>query len=724
MYYIKYNEIDLTDIVKVRSVEIPSLPSIEHSSKNVFERHGNIFNGVSYNNREIKLIFIVQPDDPDDYDVYINDIKRAFYTQEERRLFCGNNELYMWCVPVGDVLITELGGTCAEVEVDLIAYDPYWYSIYQNVFTTTLLDDRRNHTLFLNNKSDTTTYPILSIGFYSKTSFVQLENQNVGERLLIGQYPTVGATVIDRNTTALKDTMQSSSGWSSTGSVDGDRDTGARLTATKDNDGLTCTNFGSKGDSTWHGACCMKQLKDSKTGQPISIKDFRCKFRLTHNSTGTNGDPTNIKYPYDDNEEITYEGHTEDFYKVTASSGLALRQAREVIEDNEEENIKSNKICTMPWGTVIEGKEDNEGGTSPNFVYGISEGWARVKYVDAYLVEHIGYCESVHLKKYQRTTTETLVQKNFVTRKDTAIRCQPTEFSESQRTIPRGEYIRCYVQEEFDIEDGKGTFYKLSKKYNGFNGYVLIEDLEPASDYYVEYELEAETADDKTGIVEVYGYSKNNKQLFRLGLYDDNEYYEFTYPVIRKNGADFLVDKTVAPAPKTKVEYDYDSQKVSNALSGKYGDWNDFYGELYIERINNRWFAYVNKIKNGEVAKRIASNTVTDTENSIEELSYIVIYIGTSGDAEKASGMAVNYCEVQSANPINTNEPQNIYEFKAGDILTIDNSIPNVRLNGVERNELINIGSDFFGLEPGTNRIKAASDAPLNIDIIWRNKHL
>ena len=133
MYYIKYNEIDLTDLVKVRSVEIQSLPSIDHSSYDVFERHGTIYNGATYNNRDINLVLLIYPDDPEDYDIYVNDVKRAFYTQEECRLFCGNEELYMWCVPVGDITITELGPYCAEIEVDLIAYDPYWYSINQNI---------------------------------------------------------------------------------------------------------------------------------------------------------------------------------------------------------------------------------------------------------------------------------------------------------------------------------------------------------------------------------------------------------------------------------------------------------------------------------------------------------------------------------------------------------------------------------------------------------------
>ena len=46
LYYIKYNEIDLTDMVKVREVEIPSLPNIEHSSIDIFEKDGGVYNGT------------------------------------------------------------------------------------------------------------------------------------------------------------------------------------------------------------------------------------------------------------------------------------------------------------------------------------------------------------------------------------------------------------------------------------------------------------------------------------------------------------------------------------------------------------------------------------------------------------------------------------------------------------------------------------------------------
>ena len=160
MYYIKYNEIDLTDMVKMREVEIPSLPSIEHSSIDIFERDGGVYNGASYGTREIKLTFIIKPDNRDDYEQYVQDVKRAFYTKEEARLFCGDENLYIWCVPVDDMVITELGTGCAEGEVNLVSYDPYWYSVDQQAVNN---NDKKKFTV--ENESDTNVYPVIQVGF-------------------------------------------------------------------------------------------------------------------------------------------------------------------------------------------------------------------------------------------------------------------------------------------------------------------------------------------------------------------------------------------------------------------------------------------------------------------------------------------------------------------------------------------------------------------------------
>ena len=687
MYYIKYNEIDLTDMVKMREVEIPSLPSIEHSSIDIFEKDGGVYNGASYGTREIKLTFIIKPDDRNDYEQYVQDVKRAFYTKEECRLFCGDENLYIWCVPVDDMVITELGTGCAEAEVNLVSYDPYWYSVDQQA-----VNNNNKKKFTVENESDTNVYPIIQVGFTRDTTFFQIRNRSTNETVLIGGIPEKEKSTIKKNTRVFKDTMETTSGWTNTSApIDAGRSTGGTLSVTSDGKGLMCGNFGSASDgAVWHGACYKKSID-------TPVKDFKVRIRMKHNSTGTNGDPS---HPYQNETTPPISGSKKTYYKVTAKSGLRLRKSA---------STSSTKLLTIPYGTKLTGT--------------ITKGWLKTTYNGK-----TGYCYAEYIKDVTSDNTVTSKERNYVTMKSTAIRATASKKATNKKTIPAGTCIRCKYDTKYPTtgkDDVKGKFFELAKPYDGTKGYVLIENLVQANEYEVDYEPEIETADDKLGVVELYGFSANNVQLFKLSMVDDNEFYEFTYPLIRKNGEDFLKDKTVAPEPKKVTTYNGDTKKVESILSGKYGSWNEFYGELYIERIKNRWYAYVQKIKDGQPGKKIKSKTVTDKDNKDEELSYIVIYFGTSGSTEKASGMAITDINVYTATKIEDNKEYNFQEFEAGDMLTIDNSIPAVYLNDEERNDLIDVGSAFFPLEPGDNRIKIASDDDVpNVDILWNNKYL
>ena len=689
MYYIKYNEIDLTDMVKVREVEIPSLPTIEHSSIDIFERDGGVYNGASYGTREIRLTFIIKPDDKNDYEQYVRDVKRAFYTKEEARLFCGDENLYIWCVPIDDMVITELGEGCAEGEVNLVSYDPYWYSTDQQA-----VNNENNKKFTVENESDTKVYPIIQVGFTRDTTFFKIRNRDTNETILIGGIPEKEKETVKKNSRVLKDDMESTSGWVNTSApIDANRSMGGTLSVTSDGKGLMCGDFGSASEgAVWHGACYKKSI-----GTPI--KDFKVRIRMKHNSTGKNADPSH-PYQNETNDGLIQSGNKSNYYQVTAKSGLNLRKSA---------STSSTKLLTIPYGINLTGT--------------VSKGWLKTTYNGK-----TGYCYTQYLKKVTSDSTVTSKERNYVTMKSTAIRATPSKKATNKKTIPAGKCIRCLYDTKYPTtgkDNVKGKFYKLAKAYDGVTGYVWIENLVKANEYTVDYEPEIETADDKLGVVELYGFSANNVQLFKLSMVDDNEFYEFTYPLIRKNGEDFLKDKTVAPEPKKVTTYNGSTKKVESILSGKYGSWNEFYGELYIERVKNKWYAYVSKIKNGEVVKTIKSSTVTDKTNQDEELNYIVIYFGTTGSKEKASGMAITDINIYTATKIDDTKEYNFQEFEVGDMLTIDNSIPAVYLNDEERNDLIDVGSSFFALEPGDNVIKIASDDDVpNVDILWNNKYL
>lgn len=723
-YYIKYNNIDLTDMIGVRQVEIPGLPSMSHSNIEMFERDGDVFNGLSYGTREINITFLVKSKDPEEYELNLYDVKRAFYTKEEAKLYCGSEEYYIWCVPEGEMTVSELTNGCAECEVTLIAYDPYWHSDKVNVVNN---DEKKKFTVRYD--GDVPVYPMLSIGFQDGTdsnkdgayTFVQIENQANGDRILIGGIPSTEGKIIKADTKVVVDPMEDlsfSGGWSNGNNIDNSRAGGASFSLSNSECGFQCRDFGSKVTGyTWHGACWERTIQSyGKLTNTDSVKDFKVRVRMNHNSGGVNNDP---EYPYENDYKAGDKKTTQQltyYYKVTASA-LWLRKGP---------STSYGKICAMPKGTrLYEYDKNNKDECWKN-------GWLKTTYNGK-----TGWCYSSYLQHTivdNTVTTGSDAQCNYVTKVATAIRATPYKTAKNNKTIPKDKCIRVYTSTKYpathENKDLKQIFYKLAKKYDGASGYVLIENLEKASDYCVEYDYEVDTADDKTGIIEIYGYAKDGTELFRMGMYDDNKYYEFTYPMIyRNNGekklAEFLVDKTTAPNAKTRTEYNDSGKKVQKLLSGKYGDWNEFYGELYIERVNNKWYAYVQKIIDDKVVKEIKSQKVTDKSTEGKDLYKLVIYSGTQEGTEEASSMSISHIEVKTASEIDETVEFTCEEFVAGDILEIDNSIPEVRLNGKERNDLIDIGSAFFALEPGDNTIKVASDDSLvNVDVIWSDKNL
>ena len=677
MYYFKYNNVDLTDIAYVREVEMPSLPTMSHSSIEMFERDGAVYNGMSYDTRSIRITFVIKKDNADDYETAVRDVKNTFATKEEAPLYLGEEDRYMWCVPIDDLYITEVGTYCATGEVNLIAYDPYWYD---NEILSANSDSK---TITVDVEGDVETPPTIHIGVSGDASFYQIENTRTGEKILLGEIPraTKAETKKIRNT-ILRDEMETTSGWSqSNTNIDGGMGKGGTLAVTQNGTGLKCGDFGSgsSGDK-WHGACYMKNLSKP-------VKDFTVRIRMSHNSTGTNGDPS-IKIPYKNDPE--YGNGSYVYYQPSGSVNM-----------RKSTSLKAKVLTTIPKGTKLEGTE--------------TQGFLKTTYKS-----YSGYVHLSVLKKYRGSTGKTVTQQNFVTTMSTPIRASAKKKSTNKRSIPIGKCIRCITEPSYVDKDAKITYYKLAKAYKGTTGYVAKANLVNASDYQIAYDKETyKTADDKNGICSVFGYSSDGTQLFSMNFIDDNNYYEFSYPLIRKNGTDFLKDVTKAPDPKYTTTYSESNGKlVANKkykLSGTYGSWNDFYGELYIERIKNKWYAYIKKMTHDDVhsvLKTLSSKTVTDTANSDKNLSYVVVYIGTAGDSAKACGMAVSFIEVKSDQSVEIENPGDVnwQGFEEGDAITIDCANATVELNQIDTPGIIDVASDFFDLLPGENTIKVVTD--------------
>ena len=682
-YFIKYNDVDLSDMIRVRTVESTVLPPRQNNSINIWERQGSIYNGFKYGEREITVSFLVRAM-PEDYidtygDVYLfmdrrlADIKTVFNVDAPKPLYLGIENKYIYAVPEGDFKMDELRYDCYECEVTFVCYDPMYYST--EIITCDNAADRNSIDVY--NGGNTIAYPIINVGINTDMiGFIQLENVTNGNKMLIGKVPsTEKITVPKEGDVVLYDAMESTNGWAmGTDFIDSNRYNEGSLTVTGCGTGLMLREAGSGGSGTaWRGASALRELE-----QPLS--DFLVAVRVSLNASGQNGDPN--KPLSSNNPGTVTSGKKETYYQVTASA-LNVRTGP---------GTKNKVIGCLKKGDKV-------------YPQSIEKNWAKIDYKG-----QTGYCSVSYLKKYTSDSTTTSTVKNVMTNRKTELRDKPDNDDESKliATIPTGTTLRVYSSSE------KG-YHKLYSSYNGKIGYVYSSCITDMENVYVDYSDDefTVTADDKTGTCEIYGYDTNGTRLFKLAMTDDSKYYEFNQPSVRVGGNIILKDNASVGAPKKKPNYNGNEDEMTITydylLSGAAGDWNDFYGELGVQRKDGMWKAWIYKMDGGTSVKKLEFNEQEVVDAPTGDLAFITIYIGTLDD-KKMCGMAISDVRIVT---LNDYDPVvcNITQFNTGDELQIDCYNNRVLYN----NKLfydIDIGSKFIELESGTNTIKLTSDDP------------
>lgn len=690
-YFIKYNDVDLSDMIRVRTVESTVLPPRQNNSINIWERQGSIYNGFKYGEREITVSFLVRAM-PEDYidtygDVYLfmdrrlADIKTVFNVDGPKPLYLGIENKYIYAVPEGDFKMDELRYDCYECEVTFVCYDPMYYSSYIVGYDNSA--DR--NTIEVYNAGNTTAYPIINVGVNTPDiGFLQIENITNGKKLLLGKYPsTEKSETISAGDVTLYDAMESTSGWATgTNFIDSDRATGGTITVTSSGAGLMLGSAGS-GSNTWKGASALRELDE-----PLS--DFLVAIRVTLDSSGENGDPN--KPMSNNNPGTVISGTKETYYQVTASA-LNVRSGP---------GTKNKIIGCLKKGEKVYPKS-------------IEKNWAKIDYKGK-----TGYCSVKYLKKYTSDGTTTSNVKNVMTNRKTELRDKPDNNDESKliATIPTGTKLRVYSSSE------KG-YHKLYSSYNGKIGYVYSSNITDMENVYVDYSDDefTVTADDRTGTCEIYGYDSNNNRLFKLAITDDNKYYEFNQPSIRVGGTTILKDNTSVGTPNKKPNYsgNEDELKITYdyLLSGAAGGWNDFYGELGIQRKDGKWQAWIYKMDGSTPVKKLEFKEQEVVNAPTGDLAFITIYMGTQDD-KKMCGMAISDVRIVTLNDIDP-ETQNITQFGVGDDIQIDCYNNRVIYNGKLFYD-IDIGSQFIELESGNNTLKLVSDDPNMVATILFNE--
>lgn len=687
---VRYDGILLSDICDIEDIRIPILPTRSISTIDIGSRDGEIYNGKKYKPVEIEIDILIDCDTKEECQEKLRELRQTFDVDEPKP-FSINDDRFILAITKDAIKKDPVAFHSYEATIKLFCPDPFFYS---SKIKGKISYDKE---IKPSNNGNRPTPPIFQVGFSHDAYFAQLEHKETGEAILVGKYPKIQLTAdAPRSINVLYDHCETTTSWiNSAANIDSDRIGGGTLAISPSGSGVMIATLPS-GDATWKGTCHRQNLTHE-------VGEFKLKVHFYHNSSGKNGDAGTPKYQ--DDEETVKTGSKKKYWEVTCGT-LNVRSSA---------SVKNNKNIVKP--PLTRGDKITNGKEEKGYVKWTRDG--KTVYCKITDSQYNVQC----LKKVVQDNTETEVQCNYVTVKRTAIRTTYDKESKNQHTIPVGQCIRVRTDKTYGVEGQENKFFKLAKPYkdaNGkkYEGYVLIGNLTKASNAIFEYDESDNivTADDKMGIIELYGFDINGKQLFKCGMYDDNPYYEYTYPICRIGNKVVLQDTEKVPEPLKKytvTEKDGKQEiKVSNKLSGKFGDWNEFYGKFIItrEKVKNEfvWNIELQKIDSntGKITKIKKVNNLKDKDFPREKLAYVVLYMGTNSTLDKSSGMNCGFVGVDEFNAKENTDNKNVLYFKAGDVLEVDCENHTCYLNDSECNDLVDIGSRYFDLQLGENNIK------------------
>lgn len=691
-YYLKYNETILSDDYIITRIDKQVLPAKKINTINISSLDGEIYNGCKYNSYTATIELVINQPTEFDYKIAKKDLRDVLVVKEQVPI-AFNTERVGFGICDGEVNIKDKSENSGVATFTLLFFEPYFYSIEESLFEGT----GTSKPITLANYGGLPVKPFLSIGFTKDAHFLQLQNTETKQQMLIGRYPSIDLSTSSKPTYVMKDDCSDLSLWTPTSSnlADGRGTGGTFSTSSKANGTFILGTFANDTSNTWKGAAYRRSLQD--VNGSTSVQDFEAVMGFTFTSTGKNGDPANLNYKDDPSSDTSLKTHTG--YEVTASS-LNVRKGP---------STKYTKVGTLKKGFQIQ------------VDWSIVNGWVKFKHTKQFGDKWV-YCSMKYLKKITWTQKVTVKESNWVTVMSTPLRDKPTLKGKKLASIPMGTCIRCITSTTYNSTDGGKPYkwYKLANKYNGKMGYVCLGNIAQASDVTFSTETELLSADDLTGIIEFYGMSTTGAQLFRLQVSDDTQWYESNRPRVVIDGKT-ISDFPDTPPPKKMVvnlsSADTTSQEkyeVTYYHGGTFGDWNDLYGQWYIRRNTHAngkctYTIQLRRIKNGNIlqskAFKYTSYAATDP------LAYIAIYIGAKGtDKSKMSSISADFVNVKRLDEVKDPTVSNIKYFQEGDILDIDFTNRKVYLNQTMRNDLLDIGSEFFDIQPGETPVKFISD--------------
>lgn len=252
--------------------------------------------------------------------------------------------------------------------------------------------------------------------------------------------------------------------------------------------------------------------------------------------------------------------------------------------------------------------------------------------------------------------------------------------------------------------DGEKFYVSDFGTGSSWHGPALKKSLsEEVQDFRIDTKITLNNSVGEVGRVEVYLLDANDNIIGKIALKDS-----------RSNSQ---LNSVEARAGALNDGFYFISEAGDNP-----GVWNDFDGMLRIERQGNRWGAYIAKISPGGVHYARRTRFYTDfAQQFMNKLASVQVHIATSSDYQPCD-MSINEMRVYKLNQPQDQQQEIPYIVHANDVVDIDNGLNRVLRNGEPLPQIVDVSTDFFPLEKGSNVLEVFPKDIATVTAKWRRR--
>jgi predicted phage tail component-like protein len=240
---------------------------------------------------------------------------------------------------------------------------------------------------------------------------------------------------------------------------------------------------------------------------------------------------------------------------------------------------------------------------------------------------------------------------------------------------------------------------------SAWHGAALAKGLsEPVQDFVFQAKVinrsTGSNLEKQMGKIDIYFRNTAGESIAKLTLKDDS-------PVAYLNNA----QAGLGYYGRREIIFD---RKVKNL--------NDFDGLIRMRREGNAINVYFGQIRKGKEEWSTATRIIDAKGLFTDKIASIVVALSVHGTSP-ASTMYIEDLKLWKINQLD--EDTNVDQvFHAGDVLTIDMEKGSIYLNSVNAIKYMVPGSQFFGLQPGTETIGVIPAGAVEVDIQYDSRYL